>query len=189
MGRTLQNHENISKLIDDYGLSILHLAYSFVRNRQTAEDLSQEIFIKCFEKLDSFKGESNIQTWLYRIAINHCKDYLRSWHYRKVQVSEYASTLFSKNEVGPEDLYLKKINNTELINDIFKLPVKYREIIILYYFHEISLKEIAEINSINLNTAKSRMTRAKEILKRHIQERSNTYGQSNKRSERSITKG
>ncbi|PLR78254.1 RNA polymerase factor sigma C [Bacillus sp. V3-13] len=185
----MQHHDTIKDLMDRYGTTILHLAYSFVKNRQTAEDLSQEIFIKCFDKIDTFEGNSNIQTWLYRIAVNHCKDYLKSWHYRKVHVSNYVSTLFTSQQAGPEFQYLQKSDHDELVNDIMRLPVKYREIIFLYYFHDLTLKEVSEVCGINLNTAKSRMSRAKANLKKHILERSTHHGQPNKRSDKSTTKG
>ncbi|WP_181884468.1 sigma-70 family RNA polymerase sigma factor [Neobacillus piezotolerans] len=104
----MKDNDWLGGFMDQYGTSILHLAYSFVRNRQTAEDLAQEIFIKCYEKADSFRGESKIHTWLYRIAVNHCKDHIKSWHYRKVHVSEYFSSLLKGQQHGAETQYFAK---------------------------------------------------------------------------------
>ncbi|RHW43349.1 sigma-70 family RNA polymerase sigma factor [Neobacillus notoginsengisoli] len=162
----------ISKLIDRYGSAILYLAYSFVQNRQTAEDLSQEIFMKCYEKLNTFKGESSIQTWLYRIAINHCKDYVKSWHYRKVYASEYITKMLKGQENDAEKKLLQKEEQTQLFDYILKLPAKYKEVIILSYFHELTMKEISIVCGVNVNTVKSRLLRAKSFLKKIIVERS-----------------
>ncbi|PLR96945.1 sigma-70 family RNA polymerase sigma factor [Bacillus sp. T33-2] len=152
------DHDTISELMERYGTSILHLAYSFVRNRQTAEDLSQEIFIKCYEKLGTFKGDSAIQTWLYRVAVNHCKDYVKSWHYRKVYVSDYISTMKKGQQNGAENNFFQKVERNELFDDILRLPVKYKEVIVLAYFHELTMSEISIVCGVNMNTVKSRIS-------------------------------
>lgn len=167
----MQNHERISELMDLYGTFVLHLAYSFVRDRQTAVDLAQEIFIKCYRSLSTFEGKANLKTWLYRIAINHCKDYVKSWHYRKVRVSRYISIKSMGAQNSPETEYQKKEEKVQLMNDIFKLPAIYKEIIILYYFHDLTIKEISDVCEIKLSTAKARMVRAKELLKLTLLER------------------
>ncbi|MEH7235373.1 sigma-70 family RNA polymerase sigma factor [Bacillus sp. JJ1562] len=174
----MQNHERISELMDLYGTFVLHLAYSFIRDRQTAEDLTQEIFIKCYKNLNAYEGKAKLKTWVYRIAINHCKDYVKSWHYRKVQVSNYFSTMSFGSQNGPEIDYQRKEENDQLMNDVFKLPAIYKEIIILYYFHDFTLKEISEVCEIKLSTAKARMVRARELLKLSIIERVDEDGES-----------
>lgn len=185
----MQNHELLSDLMDRYGTAILHLAYSFVRNRQTAEDLSQEIFIKCYQKLHTFNGNSAIQTWMYRIAVNHCKDYIKSWHYRKVHASEYITTLVKGHQHGPEAHYFTKVDQEELINDIFRLPIKYREVIMLTYFHELSMSEISDVCGVNINTVKARVAKAKKLLKKSITERSPEHGKPIKEPESQDAKG
>ncbi|MGV2939564.1 sigma-70 family RNA polymerase sigma factor [Mesobacillus sp. LC4] len=173
----------IEELMDEYGTKVLHLAYSYVRNRQTAEDLAQEIFLKCFQKYETFEGEAQLQTWLYRVASNHCKDYLKSWHHRKVLVSGYISSKLGGQEAGPEKQLIQNAENQELVDAMFKLPLKYREIIFLYYYQECSLKEVAAICNLNINTVKSRLTRAKELLKAILQERGVDYGRSAEETE------
>ncbi|NHM33834.1 sigma-70 family RNA polymerase sigma factor [Neobacillus terrae] len=174
----MRDNDTILELMDSYGTSILHLAYSFVRNRATAEDLSQEIFLKCYEKLNTFKGDSTIQTWLYRIAVNHCKDYVKSWHYRKVFASEYISKMKKGQENATEIQFIQKTDRAELFDDILRLPVKYKEVIILAYFNELTMNEIGLVYGINVNTVKSRISKAKKILKGFIEERSAENGRS-----------
>jgi RNA polymerase sigma-70 factor (ECF subfamily) len=185
----LQHHETINNLMVEYGTEILHLAYSYVRNTQTAEDLTQEIFIKCYEKLDTFEGKSSLHTWLYRLASNHCKDYLRSWHHRKIFVSGCIPSFLTSHQDGPENQLIKDVENKALVEAIFQLPVKYREVIFLYYYQECSLKEISEICNLNLNTVKSRLTKAKELLKKHITERGDFDGRKNAIVEEEPIKG
>lgn len=185
----MQSHEVITDLMDRYGTAILQLAYSFVRNKQTAEDLTQEIFIKCYEKLDTFEGNSSMHTWLYRIAINHCKDHIKSWNYRKVHVSQHISKWFTSHQEGPESKMIHKSESEQLLNEILTLPAKYREIIFLYYFQELQLKEISEVCQINLSTVKSRITRAKQLLKTAIAERGADDGQQTTEGQRRSVKG
>jgi RNA polymerase sigma-70 factor, ECF subfamily len=178
----METDERIVELMNHYGSSVLHLAYSYVRNRQTAEDLTQEIFIKCYEKLNTFNENSSLQTWLYKISVNHCKDYLKSWHYRKIYVSNLFVPLLRSQDDSPEVHFMKKTENEELINNVLKLPVKYREVIFLHYFQDLSQKEISLICDINLNTVKSRLSRAKELLKNSIEERSTDDGRAVKKN-------
>ncbi|CEG28831.1 sigma-70 family RNA polymerase sigma factor [Bacillus sp. B-jedd] len=148
----------------------------FARNRQTAEDLSQEIFIKCYEKLDGFRGEAGIQTWLYRIAVNHCKDYVKSWHYRKVHASEMIASLMPGKQDGAESEYFVRAEQDELIEAVFRLPLKYKEVIVLAYFHDLTMKEISEVCDVNINTVKSRAAKAKDLLKQQLSERGGMNG-------------
>lgn len=74
----------IDEIMNKYGQEVLQLVYSYVNNKEVAEDLTQDIFVKCYKSLHTYKGNSNLKTWLWRIAINQCKDYLKSWYNKKV---------------------------------------------------------------------------------------------------------
>ena len=159
----------IDQLMHEYSDGILHLVYTYVKNRTTAEDLTQEIFIKCYEKLNQFNQQSNIKTWVYRIASNHCKDYLRSWHYRKISLSnKILDHIPSKSKHVEEEIITKSEENS-LANAVMNLPLKYREIVFLHYYEELSLAEISKITTVNINTIKTRLKRAKELLKDKMQ--------------------
>jgi len=155
----------ISQLMDEYSDGILHLVFTYVKNRTTAEDLTQEIFIKCYEKLDQFKNKASIKTWAYRIAINHCKDYLRSWHYRKIIFNEKIYDYIPSKSKQVEEEIIEKNEETCLTNAVISLPLKYREVVFLHYYEELSLVEINKVTNININTIKTRLKRAKELLK------------------------
>lgn len=163
---SLENTEQIiGQLMDNYSNDVLHLVFSYVKNRTTAEDLTQEIFIKCYEKLDQFNNKSSIKTWLYRIAINHCKDYLGSWHYRKLNFNDkFLDYLPSKSKHVEEEIISKDVANS-LMSAVMDLPVKYREVVFLHYYEELSLANISKITGVNSNTLKTRLKQARELLK------------------------
>lgn len=155
----------LDQLMDNYGQSLLQLAYSYVRNREVAEDLTQEIFVKCYQRLDQYQRKSTLKTWLWRIASNHCKDYLRSWHHNNIVISEEQAKHTSSQEKEVENQVIQRYEDEQLVTTVMSLPDTYREVIYLFYFEELSIKEISYLTGVNQNTIKTRLKRAKEILK------------------------
>ena len=76
----------IDEIMNKYGQEVLRLVYSYVNNKEVAEDVTQDIFVKCYKSLHTYKGKSNVKTWLWRIAINQCKDYIKSWYNKKLSL-------------------------------------------------------------------------------------------------------
>ena len=161
----LEREEIIDQLMQEYSDDILHLVYTYVKNRTTAEDLTQEIFLKCYEKLNQFNQQATLKTWVYRIASNHCKDYLRSWHYRKITLSDKILDYIPSKSKQVEEEIIANSEENILTNAVMNLPLKYREVVFLHYYEELSLAEISKITTVNINTIKTRLKRAKEILK------------------------
>ncbi|WP_053362470.1 sigma-70 family RNA polymerase sigma factor [Bacillus sp. FJAT-27251] len=164
----LEREEIIDQLMQEYSDDILHLVYTYVKNRTTAEDLTQEIFLKCYEKLNQFNQQATLKTWVYRIASNHCKDYLRSWHYRKITLSDKILDYIPSNSKQVEEEIIANSEENILTNAVMNLPLKYREVVFLHYYEELSLAEISKITTVNINTIKTRLKRAKELLKDKI---------------------
>lgn len=160
----------IDHLMDEHGQDILQLVFSYVKNKQIAEDLTQEIFIKCYQNLHQYNRKAKLKTWLWRIAANHCKDYLRSWHAKHIIVSdEQAKTSASlKEEV--EKSVIRKDEDEQLAQAVMNLPDNYREVIHLFYFDELAIKEISSLTGLNSNTIKTRLKRAKELLRASLEE-------------------
>lgn len=165
-----EREQIIDQLMHEYSDAILHLVYTYVKNRSTAEDLTQEIFIKCYEKLDQFNQQATIKTWVYRIASNHCKDYLRSWHYRKITLSDKILDYIPSKSKHVEEEIIKNSEEDILTKAVMNLPLKYREVVFLHYYEELSLREISKITTVNMNTLKTRLKRAKELLKEKMKE-------------------
>lgn len=164
----LNREETVEWLMNEYGKSVVMLAFTFVKKEQLAEDIAQEVFIKCYEKLDTFRNESSYKTWIYRITVNLCKDRLKSWSFKNIILTEF----FSKSKINnntPESELLSLEKKKDLSIKVLALPIKYREVIILYYYEELSYSQIADLLDINIQTLKSRLHRGRLLLKKMIE--------------------
>ncbi|MEH7223228.1 sigma-70 family RNA polymerase sigma factor [Bacillus sp. JJ1566] len=160
----------LEKMMIDYGNELVRLAYSYVKDTEIAKDIVQNTFIKCYKNLDSFRYEAKIKTWLYRITINECKDYLRSWNYKMVQVRSFINETTRSILPSTEKSVIDKYDNEEMKENIFSLPKVYREVIYLYYYESLKTEEIANVLDIKVNTVKTRLSRARQRLKTMIKE-------------------
>jgi len=169
MVTTANPEELIDELMRTYGQEIQQLVYAYVHNETIAEDLTQEIFVKCYKSLGSFKGKSSIKTWLWRIAINHSKDYLKSWYNQRVKVEDDFSYIVEEQRDSIEQKIIQEDDDAELAYAVMQLPIKYREVIYLYYYEECSIKEIAKVLDVNQNTIKTRLRKGKTLLKKMLE--------------------
>ncbi len=165
---TADKNNLIDEMMRNFGEEILYLMYSYVKDKAIAEDLTQEVFVKCYKNLHTYKQHSKMKTWVWRIAINHCKDYLKSWYKRKVIPSEVEVALTPAREYGVEDSVIRQEEDEELVIAVMDLPIHYREVIYLFYFEEMSIKEISSVTDQNSNTVKTRLKRAKQLLKEQL---------------------
>ncbi|MCC2248892.1 sigma-70 family RNA polymerase sigma factor [Virgibacillus sp. AGTR] len=167
--------EVIENIMDAYGDEIKKLIYTYVKNTADTDDITQEVFITIHQKLDTFKGKSSLKSWIYSIAINKCKDYLRKWQFRNKKLKDTLtnSVHISKIQVeNPIDFTIKKEEAQELLDSVMKLSVKYREIIVLYYLKDLSIKEISYILNVKEPTVRTRLLRGRDKLKNlHNKER------------------
>lgn len=153
-----------------HGNELLRLAFSYVRDAEIAKDLVQNTFIKCYKNIDSFRYDADIKTWLYRITINECKDYLKSWNYKMVQVKSFINETAKSLLPSTEKTVIDKYNNEEIKDTIFSLPKVYREVVYLYYYDSLKIEEIADVLDIPMNTVKTRLRRAKQKLESILKE-------------------
>lgn len=154
---------NIEEMIACYGDEILRLCLLYLGDRHLAEDAFQETFVKAWKRRDSFRGESSEKTWLSRIAVNTCRDTLRSGWFRLMKKSEPVEALF--------DLAAPQQSDPMPVRDaILALPGKYREVIVLYYDRDMKLGEIAETLHLPVNTVSTRLRRARALLQKTLGE-------------------
>nr|WP_245827664.1 sigma-70 family RNA polymerase sigma factor [Paenisporosarcina indica] len=146
----------------------MRLAYTYVKNKQAAEDVVQDVFMRAYEKRDDFKGESSYKTYLYRMTINRCYDHLRSWSFKNVQISNKLTLIF-QGENNTEHTAIMKDEKFMLGKEILSLPLKYREVLVLYYYKDLSVEETATILKCSPNTIKTRLKRAREKLKLQLE--------------------
>ncbi|MGY4795917.1 sigma-70 family RNA polymerase sigma factor [Lysinibacillus fusiformis] len=165
-----ENDFILEKLMIDYGNELVRLAFSYVKDAEIAKDMVQNTFIKCYKSLDSFRFDAQIKTWLYRITINECKDYLKSWNYKMVHVKSFINETAKSILPSTEKTVLDKYNNEEIKDTIFSLPKVYWEVVYLYYYDSLTTDEIANVLDVSVNTVKTRLRRAKQRLESMIKE-------------------
>jgi RNA polymerase sigma-70 factor (ECF subfamily) len=155
---------DIETLIRQYGNDVLRTAYMYVKDIHSAEDIFQDVFIKVNQKLSTFEGNSSIKTWIIRITINTCKDYLKSaWNRRVVPMMEYQEDAIVSDSDYDD---VEKKDTKELIKrTVLSLPAKYKDVVLCVYFQDMSITEAANVLNIAEGTAKSRLSRARQKLK------------------------
>ncbi|WP_062052141.1 sigma-70 family RNA polymerase sigma factor [Bacillus sp. JCM 19034] len=163
-----RKEEIIEIVMAEYGEKLTRLAYSYLKDWGLAEDAVQEVFVKCYHSLDRFRMESSIQTWLYMITSNQCKDILRSSSFRKILSQIPFLKLHPATQITPELIILEREQDERIAKALLMLPIKYREVMIFYYYENVSISGIAKILKVNENTIKTRLRRGKQLLKEMI---------------------
>ncbi|CEG27197.1 sigma-70 family RNA polymerase sigma factor [Bacillus sp. B-jedd] len=159
----LNREEKLKWLMKAYGNDVIRIAYTYLKQKQLAEDVAQEVFIKCYEKLDSFRNESSYKTWLIRITVNKCKDVLRSWAFKNLYFTDFIKPKQTHSSL--EHSFFGVEENQLISRQVIELPVKLREVIILFYYQEFSIEEISDMLKINSNTVRTRLHRGRQKLK------------------------
>jgi len=156
------------EIMELYGENLTKLAYSYVKDWGKAQEIIQDIFILCYEGYEQNHAINYFKPWIYRVAINKCKDSLRTSWVKRVVVNSHLFTSQKSNTISPEEYSITQEDSSILINSVFALPIKYREVILLHYYEGLSVKEIAEVLNKNENTVKTRLKRAREIIKAKV---------------------
>ncbi|MGG1629762.1 sigma-70 family RNA polymerase sigma factor [Rossellomorea sp. NRS-1567] len=155
----------LETIMDEYGERLTKLAYNYVKDWKQAEDIVQDAFITCFkhyEKIDEIKF---FKSWIYRLVINQSKDVLKSSAFKRVMMNSSLFSLFTSKDPLPEMSLLKRSEEEFLSRCVLSLPVKYREVITLYYYEECSIEDIKGMLGLNRNTIKTRLNRGRAKLK------------------------
>lgn len=152
----------LTEAMDEYGHYLVRLAYSFVKERTKAEDIVQDVFIRYYINLDKFEGRSSVKTFLYRITVNECHNHFRSWAHRKMELTNKLSPSLS-NKSSAEETALESEKNNQVAEIVAKLPLKYREVLWLYYYAELSVQEISDVLKTPGNTVKTRLARGRKL--------------------------
>lgn len=150
---------DIKKLMNEYGDSLLRICFLYLKDTHLAEDAVQDTFIKVHKCYSKFKGDSEEKTWIMRIAINVCKNYLRSSWWKRIDETMALDNIPSNN--SNDDT----LQDEALLSEIMKLPPKYKEVILLFYYQDMKIREIAEVLNAPEATISVRLMRAREMLK------------------------
>lgn len=153
--------QEFQNVMQDHMNYLLKLAYLYVKDWPAAEDIVQDVFLNFYQKFEQFEERSSLKTYLTRMTINKCKDYLKSWRYRK----QILTTSFLNPAKKERNRIVEQDEKLELADAVLQLPLKYREVIIYYYFEELSVLEVSQILAISDNTVKTRLRKARALLK------------------------
>lgn len=163
--RILQGEDHLfEKILARYRDRVAALIFSITGSRSDLEDIAQEAFISIYKNLASFQGRSSLGTWIYRITVNKCRDWQRRYYLRKpVELLGIRGL----NQASPRDG--AELEEQESIrNAIRSLPEKYRLVIVLYYFHDLSCPEIAEILGLPKKTVETRLARGRNRIEKML---------------------
>ena len=151
------NHE-LERLVLQYQQSLLRTCFLYLRDRTLAEDAVQETFLKAYRSLASFRGECSEKTWLMKIAINTCCDLRRAHRLRRIDPCRIPDLLPQAAEPFTEA-------EEALVTQVMQLPRKLREVILLYYYQDMTVTEIAVSLGISQSSVSGRLKRARGKLR------------------------
>ena len=155
---------SIRQMIDENQTALLRMCYLYLHDVQLAEDAVQETFIKAVRVWDSFRGEAGVRTWLTRIAMRTCMDMRRGFWFRRVDRRVTPEMLPDRAQEAEE-------GESALTLAVMNLPKKEREVILLYYYQDMNMKDIAETLGVTQPTVSYRLRRAKEKLRTELEGR------------------
>ena len=172
-----QDANAFSTLVDLYQPKIYAMTYHSTRNEQDAMDLTQEIFLKIYQKLSSFQFNSRLSTWIYTIASRTCVDYARKQKGSVNSVSlspdsenDSSESLLPDHRWDPETELEQKERRILLLQAVDQLESEYREVLLLREFESLSYQEISDRIHIPVGTVKSRIARGREDLRQILRE-------------------
>lgn len=168
-------------LIDRYSGDIYALLFRITENAEEASDLTQDTFMRALRSIKSFRGDSELKTWLFRIAINESRNRFRWWKRRRRDVTisldakigdsdTTLSDILADRSISPEDAALAREREYAIKTALMDIPDVYREAIVLCDVEGMSYEETAAALGIGLGTVKSRISRGREELRRRLKD-------------------
>lgn len=160
--------EAFSALVRTYQERMVHVAYSFLRNFEDARDVAQEAFVKAYQALGQFKGNSRFSTWLYRILVNLCKDFVRK-RKNKPESSEPDGEVAAQGHNALKGLLNRELGQA-IYREIDRLPFSQRSVFTLRYLEGLSLEEIAQTLELSVGAVKANLWQAGQKMKKGLQD-------------------
>jgi RNA polymerase sigma-70 factor (ECF subfamily) len=169
------------QIVIEHQRRVISLAWRLLGNREDARDAAQETFLKVYRGVSSFRGESGLKTWIYRIAINQAMNQRRWW--RRRHRDETVSLDLSRNDsdttlgnslpaplASPEQMAIDGERERRIMSALAEIKQEYRVALVLREIEELSYEEIAETLGISIGTVKSRIARGREELRRRVKD-------------------
>lgn len=165
----MKNEKRFIEIYQDYSKLVYNLSLSYLQNTEDAQEATQDVFVKIYNKIEGFNQKSSLKTWIYRITINHCLDIIKSKNRRfrllfSRQNEEYDSVDFSHPGVKLES----KEKVAQIFKEINRLPANQKTALILKTIEGLSQKEIAEVLKMKEKAVESLLSRARATLKKKV---------------------
>jgi RNA polymerase sigma-70 factor (ECF subfamily) len=148
--QSLRTDDCIDEVIEKYSNMVYRLALAQMRTKHDAEDIFQEVFLRYITKPRTFASEEHRKAWLIRVTVNRCRSLWSAW--------------FRKSEQLDEVIIFEKNDENDLFEYLALLPPKYRPVIHLFYYEEMSVRQISEILEAKESTVRTWLTRARAML-------------------------
>ena len=155
------NNGAFETLVRKYQAPIFNLALRMLKNREDAADITQTVFIKAYEKLDSYNPRHQFFSWIYRIAVNESINFSN----KQKRLKEYESGVSAIHDKTPEDRYRSEEIGEKITGAIKLLKIEHRLVLVLKHYHDFSYQEISSVLDIPEKTVKSRLFSARQRLK------------------------
>lgn len=157
MGQHLPENTDAEKVIEACSDMVYRLAFARTGTKQDADDVYQEVFLRYLKRRPAFESEEHRKAWMLRVTVNCSNSFLSSrWHRGRAEL--------------PEDLPFEDKRRQDLHMELQQLPVKYRDVIHLFYYEELSVEEIGKTLRRKPSTVRTQLTRAREMLRRFMKE-------------------
>jgi RNA polymerase sigma-70 factor, ECF subfamily len=171
--------ESFDQLILRWERPIYALAYRTIGREEDARDIVQDTFLRAYRALPGFKGQAKFSSWLYRIALNLCRDWIRRQRRTPtVQTPEGVDITELASEQGPvesiEELVARREMSRAVAQAMKELPDEQRTAIILKEYHGLTFQEIADLQGCPLSTVKTRLYQGLSVLRRHLDQRTSS---------------
>jgi RNA polymerase sigma-70 factor, ECF subfamily len=163
-----------ARLVERYKTMVYSLAFQMSNNYHDAEDIAQEAFLKAYQSLTRYNSHYRFSTWLYQITLNIIRDRYKKNRIR-IPSSSLEESLLEKgwktidennNQGNPENKIIERERQERIRKVISKLPLKYREIMVLRHFHDLSYSELSQILKLPMSSVRVRLFRAREKFKK-----------------------
>ncbi|HET8864204.1 MAG TPA: RNA polymerase sigma factor [Gracilimonas sp.] len=173
------NRKVYSQLVNKHAPMVFHIVRRFIKSEDEVEELAQQIFVKTYERLETFDGKSKFSSWLYVISMNHCRDYVKNIRRKNKNFSEMESHELRDtlgHAITPDHEMENKETNLILYEGLVSITPDYAEAFLMKYRDGLSYKEISEQLNVTVNALKQRVYRAKEELREFMNTKMDDYG-------------
>lgn len=171
----IENPGELQSVIDRYSDMLFKIAYLRMGNTEDAEDIVQEVFCQYIKRMEGFEGPEHEKAWLIKVTLNACRKIWRSaWRRHQADIGETPMEVLQgdrqKQESDPAQDLIAKEEGQKVMAAVMALPPKYRDVIHLFYYEDMSVKQIAEMTGYKESTITSQLTRGRDLLKKRLKE-------------------